>query len=51
MNDPIIDLFRSEMLPNLIEILQPEDVILFDSRVHGTAYDESDFDVTVTSPC
>ena len=45
MNDPIIDIFRSEILPKLIELFQPEDVILFGSRVQGTAHDESDLDV------
>ena len=49
MIDPVIDLFRSEILPRLIEFFQPEDVILFGSRVQGTAHDESDLDVIVVS--
>lgn len=49
MNDPVIDVFRSEILPKLIEIFQPEDVILFGSRVQGTAHDESDLEVIVVS--
>ena len=49
MNDPIIDVFRSEILPKLIELLQPEDVILFGSRIQGTAHYESDLDVIVVS--
>ena len=49
MNDPVIDVFRSEILPKLIELFQPEDVILFGSRVQGTAHDESDLDVIVVS--
>ena len=49
MNDPIIEIFRSEILPKLIELFQPEDVILFGSRVQGTAHDESDLDVILVS--
>ncbi len=49
MNDPIIAVFRSEILPKLIEFFQPEDVILFGSRVQGIAHDESDLDVILVS--
>lgn len=49
MNDPVIDVFRSEILPKLIDLFQPEDVILFGSRVQGIAHDESDLDVIVVS--
>ena len=49
MNDPIIGVFRSEILPKLREFFQPEHVILFGSRVEGTAHDESDLDVIVVS--
>lgn len=49
MNDPVIDLFRSEILPKLIELFAPEDVVLFGSRVQGTAHDESDLDVILVS--
>lgn len=49
MNDPVIDVFRSEILPKLIDLFHPEDVILFGSRVQGTAHDESDLDVIVVA--
>jgi uncharacterized protein len=49
MSDPIIDIFRSEILPKLIEIFQPKDVILFGSRVVGSAHEESDLDVILVS--
>jgi len=49
MNDPIINGFQSEILPLLIDLFQPEDVILFGSRVQGTAHEESDLDVIVVS--
>lgn len=49
MTDPIIAYFRSEVLTKLIEIFKPEGVILFGSRVQGTARDESDLDVIVIS--
>lgn len=49
INDPVIDLFRSVMLPKLIEHFQPEDKILYGSRVQETAHDESDLDVILVS--
>ena len=49
MSDPIIEIFRSEILPILIELFQPEDVILFGSRVVGSAHEESDLDVILVS--
>lgn len=49
MNDLLIDEFRSEILPKLVELFQPEEVILFGSRVQGTADEESDPDVKVVS--
>ncbi|MDD1727575.1 MAG: nucleotidyltransferase domain-containing protein [Methanospirillum sp.] len=49
MNDPVIDGFRLEILPKLIDLFQPEDVILFGSRVQGTPHDDSDLDVIVVS--
>ncbi len=51
MNDPVIEVFRLEILPRLIDLFQPEDVILFGSRVQGTARDDSDLDVIVVSEC
>jgi predicted nucleotidyltransferase len=50
MNDQVIEVFRSDILPKLIEYFRPEGIILFGSRVQGTAHDESDLDVIVVSP-
>ncbi|MBN1165911.1 MAG: HEPN domain-containing protein [Methanospirillaceae archaeon] len=47
--DPVIDVFRSEILPKLITFFHPEEVILFGSRIVGTAHDESDLDVILVS--
>jgi len=54
MNDPVIEVFRSEILPKIIDFkiidfFHPDDVILFGSRVQGTASDESDLDVILIS--
>jgi len=35
MNDPVIDVFRTEILIKLIEFFQPEDGILFGSQVRS----------------
>jgi|UPI000324799C hypothetical protein len=32
MNDPVIEVFRSEILPKIIEFFQPDDTILL---IHG----------------
>ena len=32
MNDPVIEVFRSETLPKIIEFFQPDDIILL---IHG----------------
>jgi uncharacterized protein len=49
MNDPIIAVFRSDILPLLIENFRPVDVILFGSRILGNAHDQSDLDVILVS--
>ncbi len=40
MNDPVIKVFRSEILTKIIEFIQPDGIILFGSRVQGNAHDE-----------
>lgn len=49
MNDQIIEAFKAEILPKLIEVFHPEEIILFGSRVLGCAHEESDLDVIVIS--
>jgi len=49
MNDPIIAVFKSEILPKLVEYFKPADVVLFGSRIQGTAHEESDLDVILVS--
>ena len=49
MNDPIIGVFLSEILPKLNELFHPKEVVLFGSRVVGNAHDESDLDVILVS--
>lgn len=49
MNDPIIAVFLSDILPLLSEYFRPVDVILFGSRVLGNAHEESDLDVILVS--
>ena len=50
MADHWIEKFREEALPKLIEEFEPESVIVFGSRIRGTAKDDSDIDVIVVSP-
>ena len=47
--DRWIEEFRKEALPKLIEEFRPEKVIIFGSRVRGTANKDSDIDVIVIS--
>ncbi|QXO94621.1 nucleotidyltransferase domain-containing protein [Methanospirillum purgamenti] len=49
MNDPVVEVFRSEIIPKLIEYFIPEEIILFGSRVAGNAHEESDLDVIIVS--
>jgi predicted nucleotidyltransferase len=49
MNDFWIEKFKKEALPKIIEEFHPEKIILFGSRVHGEAKEESDIDVIVVS--
>jgi hypothetical protein len=42
--------FKKEALPKLVEEFKPEKVILFGSRVKGTAREDSDIDIIITSP-
>ena len=48
--DRLIEQFRRDALPTLIEEFKPDEVILFGSRVKGTAQQESDIDLIVISP-
>jgi len=47
--DPWVQRFVREALPRILRAVQPERVILFGSRVWGTARPESDLDVVVVS--
>lgn len=49
MGDPWIGRFRKEALPKLVTEFRPEKVILFGSRVKGTAKEDSDIDAIVVS--
>jgi len=49
MFDRWIEKFRKEALPELVREFKPEKVILFGSRIRGTAKKGSDIDVIVIS--
>jgi predicted nucleotidyltransferase len=49
MADRWIEEFRKEALPKLVREFKPEKVIIFGSRVRGTANEDSDIDVIVIS--
>jgi len=48
--DRLIEKFRREALPKLMEEFKPDKVILFGSRVKGNAQQGSDIDLIVISP-
>ena len=47
--DTWLDLLKREVLPKLIAELKPEKILLFGSRIKGTADENSDIDVIVVS--
>lgn len=49
MNDPVINAFKKQILPKLVELYHPYEVVLFGSRVVGNAHEESDLDVIIIS--
>ena len=49
MIDRWVKKFQKEALPKLIKEFKPERVIIFGSRVRGTANKESDIDIIVIS--
>jgi len=49
--DPWIVKFKKEGVPKLVKEFKPAKVILFGSRVQGTAKKGSDIDVILVSPC
>lgn len=49
LQDPVVDRFRAEVLPCLVEALDPVAVIAFGSRVRGEALRHSDLDVVLVS--
>lgn len=49
MIDPWIERFKLEILPSLLSDFKAEMVIIFGSRISGTAAAESDIDVVVIS--
>ena len=48
--DRLIEKFRREALPKLVEEFKPDKVILFGSRAKGNAQQGSDIDLIVISP-
>lgn len=49
MEDPVIESFKGEIFPRLTELFTPPLVILFGSRMSGSAHEESDLDVILVS--
>lgn len=49
MADRWIERFRRDALPKLLEEFKPDKIIIFGSRVRGTARKDSDIDVIVIS--
>lgn len=49
MTDQWIEKFRKEAVPQLVKEFKPEKIILFGSRVKGTAKKESDIDAIIIS--
>jgi len=49
INDAWVDRFIDEALPIIQKALDPEQVIIFGSRVVGTSAEESDIDVLIVS--
>ncbi len=47
--DPVVERFRREALPRLVEALNPSLVWLFGSRARGDAFPWSDLDLIVVS--
>jgi predicted nucleotidyltransferase len=48
-SDEWIEKFRREALPLIISSIRPEKVLVFGSRAHGTAREESDIDILIIS--
>jgi predicted nucleotidyltransferase len=48
--DHLIEKYRKEALPRLMEEFKPDKVILFGSRAKGNAQKSSDIDLIVISP-
>jgi predicted nucleotidyltransferase len=51
MIDRWIQRFQHEALPEIIKVFQPARVLIFGSRVKGTAREDSDIDIIVISSC
>ena len=49
VQNSIINTFYQEILPKLTDLFTPDKVILFGSRVSGSAHEESDLDVILVS--
>ncbi len=47
--DTGLDRYKREVLPKLIAELKPEKILLFGSRIKGTADENSDIDVIAVS--
>ncbi len=49
MSDPVLDTFRREIVPKIMELFHPETVIIFGSRISGNAHEDSDLDIILVS--
>ena len=49
VNDPIVNEFEKQILPLVRKKFKPEKIILFGSRINGTAREDSDLDVVMVS--
>ncbi len=49
MSDPWIERFKKQAVPKIAKEFKPEKIILFGSRVRGTAREDSDIDVMIIS--
>ncbi len=48
-SDPLVERFKTEAIPVVVKEYHPEKIILFGSRVFGTAREGSDLDVILVS--
>jgi predicted nucleotidyltransferase len=49
MNDMWLEKFKQRVVPKLIQEFEPEEILLFGSRIKGEAGEDSDIDVIIVS--